>query len=309
MEKKITIFTATYNRQNRLKKLYDSLRRQTCHEFEGVIIDDASTDQTTQIVEQWINDDLNTFEIKYEIQKHGGKHRAINRGVKIAEGEYFFIVDSDDYLTPNAVEQVIKWIQNISEKDVVGVAGLKIQANGMLCGGINIPIGKEYITASNLERNRLGLNGDRAEVYKTSIMRKYPFPEFENEYFLTEAVCWNAIAASGKKVNWYADPIYVCEYLEEGLTKSGANEIPGRIKNFNGYCYYVRQSLKVKEPIESITDFRAYNRTCIVKKDNLYQRAKNLNMGIGEFLVWMFIKQPILYFCRIVGYRKGKNEN
>ena len=134
-------------------------------------------------------------------------------------------------------------------------------------------------------------------------MKKYRFPEFEGETFLTEAVCWDAIAAKKGKIRWYNVPIYIAEYQEDGLTKSGANELKGREKNFKGYCYYVKQSLAVKPSLQSITDFRAYNKTCRYMGMKLSARAKGLDMRIQTYLSWSYLKMPFLYLCRILKYK------
>ncbi len=94
----ITIFTPVYNRAHTMNQLYQSLLRQTSFNFEWIIVDDGSTDHTAELVEGWRNI-KNPFFIGFLQQDNGGKHRAINKGVQLAKGEAFFIVDSDDYLT------------------------------------------------------------------------------------------------------------------------------------------------------------------------------------------------------------------
>ena len=98
----ITIFTPTYNRGYIIEKLYLSLCNQTSNEFEWLVFDDGSTDNHLDLIERFIAD--NKINIRYIYKENGGKHTAINLGVKNANGELFFIVDSDDYLTPDAVE-------------------------------------------------------------------------------------------------------------------------------------------------------------------------------------------------------------
>ena len=98
----ITVFTPTYNRANLLPDLYDSLKRQTCKDFEWVIVDDGSTDDTGSLVNGWLSQA--DFSICYTKKENGGKQRAVNLGLQLAKGEYFFIVDSDDILTDNAIE-------------------------------------------------------------------------------------------------------------------------------------------------------------------------------------------------------------
>ena len=100
---KITVFTPTYNRAYILENLYRSLQRQTCKTFEWLVVDDGSADNTKELFERWQQED-NFFPIRYVKQENGGKCRAINQGLKLADGELFFTVDSDDYLTDDALE-------------------------------------------------------------------------------------------------------------------------------------------------------------------------------------------------------------
>lgn len=147
----ITVFTPTYNRAYILPKLYASLRTQTSDNFEWVIVDDGSTDETKRLVTGWLSDN-NKFCVRYYNRENGGKHRAINFGVQVARGELFFIVDSDDYLTPDAVETLILWEASIKNDDkFCGVAGEKASIrDGSIIGN---PVSSgEYIDATALER-------------------------------------------------------------------------------------------------------------------------------------------------------------
>ena len=214
---KITVFTPTFNRGYIIENLYKSLQRQSYKNFQWIVIDDGSKDDTEKLFEKWTNED-NLFDITYKKVKNGGKHRAINRAIEIAEGELFFIVDSDDYLTDHALEKVIKWEETIKNKnEFAGVAGVRGYS-------INSRIGNtfkgEYIDATSLERNKNNITGDKAEVFYLDILKKYKFPEFEGEKFVTEKVVWNQIAYDGYKIRWFNEIIYICDYLEDGLTKS-----------------------------------------------------------------------------------------
>lgn len=112
----ITVFTPSYNRAYTLPKLYESLCSQTLSDFEWIVVDDCSTDNTKQLIENWHNEDK--IKITYFLQpQNGGKHRAINKGVELAAGELFFIVDSDDFLTIDAIEEIQKEWTNLENKD------------------------------------------------------------------------------------------------------------------------------------------------------------------------------------------------
>lgn len=265
--KKLTIFTPTYNRGKYLERLYATIVVQEClNQCEWIIVDDGSSDDTEIIIKELINKGTE-IEILYFRQEHGGKHRAINRALDMASGEYFFIVDSDDYLYDNAIPTVISWINSVDNKLICAVSGLRVFPNGDCVGGNPNMSKDEYKDASLFDRYKLNLGGDKAEVYRTDILKEYRFPEFEGEYFVTEDVCWNAIAADGYVIRWFNHPIYVCEYLEDGLTKTGANEISGHIENFKGYSYYIKQNLLLIHGMSKLAYIVDYRKT--VKKMNM----------------------------------------
>lgn len=236
---KLTILTPTYNRGYILEQLFSSLTRQSNSNFSWIIIDDGSTDDTRKIVKSWMELDLN-FEIQYFYKKNGGKHKAINFGVPKISTEYVYIVDSDDYLTDDAVERVYGWVETISDDlSFAGVSGMRAFPNGKIIGGgLN---NKAFIDASNLERKKYNLLGDKSEIYKTEILIKYPFPEFEGENFLAEGVIWDKIALDGYKIRWFNEIICICEYLEDGLTNT--NAIDRKLKNFQGYIQTEKMNL------------------------------------------------------------------
>lgn len=290
--KKITIFTATYNREKLLFRLYKSIIKQKkLEDVEWIIVDDDSTDNTSNLVKEEILPS-NLLDVHYYKQVHGGKHRAINKGLEVCKGEYFMIVDSDDYLVENALECVFQWISDVQSLNyLAGVSGLRQDPSGKIIGNIAIK-DRQFIEASNLERGKYGLNADMQEIYRTDILKKYKFPEFENEFFLTEAVCWDAIAADGYQIRWYNSPICVCEYIEDGLTKNGANGRIGHIQNFVGYSYYVKQCLRVKEKKEVIYEIKEFNSTCKDKGIKLKQRGVILDMDKKNYLLWIMLWVP-----------------
>lgn len=300
----ITIFTPAYNRAHLLLRLFHTMKLQTNLAFEWLIVDDDSSDDTESVVQKFINEETR-FSIRYYKQKHGGKHRAMNLAVQLAKGEYFFPVDSDDWLPENAIELLISWIKEIQGvPSLCGVAGQKALADGSTVG--DSFENERFVDASSLERKKLHIEGDKAEVFATEVLRKYPFPEFDGEYFVTEAVCWNAIAADGYKLRWYQEPVYYCEYLEDGLTKTGANDLSGHIANFQGYSYYVRQSLKVKNRLDSYRDYVEFEKTCDAMGLTVPERAEALNLGKTAYLLHRGLIMPAIHNIKRVIYVSQK---
>lgn len=218
----ITIFTPTYNRKDLIKRLYQSLLQQTQKNFEWLVVDDGSTDDTEKIFEQFLSEQK-PFSIRYIKQENGGKHRAINNGIKKASGELFFIVDSDDYLTENAVEKINQWIATLDGSHKwAGIAGLRGLTKNRVLGQRNTS--SKFIDAKNSDRRKYKLLGDKAEVYFTDVLKKYPFPEIPGENFISEEIVWNAIARDGYYLRWFNEIIYICDYLEGGLTKDNTKD-------------------------------------------------------------------------------------
>lgn len=231
---KITVFTPTYNRAYILENLYRSLQRQTFRDFEWLIVDDGSSDDTGSLVAKWQNES-NDFPIRYFYKENGGKHRAINYGVERAAGEMFFNVDSDDYLTDDALEKIAKWESELPQGEkFCGVAGNLGTAPNETP---NTYFDRPYCDASLLDRYNF-IDGERAIVLYTEIQKKYPYPEFEGERFMTEAVAWNRIANDGYKMRFYNDIIWIYEYRNDGLTKAGSSVF---INNPRGHGLWLRE--------------------------------------------------------------------
>ena len=241
----ITVFTPAYNRAHLLPRLFESLCKQTYRDFEWVIVDDGSVDDTRSVVEQFsvlgfefsgnltqplntqhstLKTNLNTQHstpntnsIRYFYQENGGKHRAINRGVKEAKGELFFIVDSDDLLAPFALERIEYHYGSVRcDRHFSGVSGMRAFPNNKRIGG---ELSFDVKDLSPLDYwFKLKIVGDSAEVYRTEIIRKFPFPEIDGEKFCPEALVWYRIAKAGYKLRFFNEKIYICEYLPDGLT-------------------------------------------------------------------------------------------
>lgn len=276
----ITVFTPTYNRAYIIDILYRSLLAQTNTEFEWIIVDDGSTDNTEEYFQQ-IKQNKNPFPIIYIKQSNGGKHRAINRGVHLAHGELFFIVDSDDYLTPNAIEKLYRWRDSLDYKlPWAGISGARGYGENQYIGSVCDQ--KDYVDAKNTERDKYGLVGDKAEAYFTEVLKKYPFPEIEGENFITEEVVWNAIAKDGYYLRWFKDIIYICNYLEDGLTKNNTKYV----RNPKGVLLWARGQLSAF-PKDFTKKLYAVDGYCVAV--NGTKNNKTIAKELGVNRVWVFM--------------------
>lgn len=212
----VTVFTPTYNRAAYLLKVFESLLQQTFKDFEWVIVDDGSIDDTSVIIDnlQLTNDKF--FPIRYFYQENGGKHRAINRGVKEARGDLFLILDSDDMLPPNSLERIDFYYQQIKDDNSFGgVCGYMAHHDGTVIGkGCDIDV----LDTNSIDlRYKYHVEGDMLEVFRTSVLKEIPFPEISKEKFVPEALVWNRIARK-YKLRVFHEVVYFRDYLEGGLT-------------------------------------------------------------------------------------------
>lgn len=247
MQSLLTILTATYNRAHLLPDLYHSLQKQTIQTFEWMIIDDGSTDKTKELVQNWLNEN-NSFHIHYHYTINGGKNRAVNYGVKHIITPYTIIIDSDDYLTEDAIEFLSNRLNGLEEEEnIAGIAGLRgIDENNPL-NQVDFPKDK-YIICNNLDRKQYHLEKDSSEVYRTSILQNHPFVVWENEKFSPEEIVWNQIALEGYSLHWYNKVTCIVRYQEGGLTNDSFNLIK---KNPMGYAMMYKQRVALCATLKS----------------------------------------------------------
>lgn len=258
----ITILTATYNRANLLPRLYESLKKQTCKDFEWLIIDDGSQDDTSQVVNHFNSD----FPIIYKYKDNGGKHTALNYSYQFIKNPLVFIVDSDDYLTNDAVQIINETYQKYKdENDLCGFSFLRGKPNGGYLSDSGVS--KDGIKESYVEcRVNRGIGGDMAEVWYTHCLKEYPFPEFKNEKFLGEDLVWVKLSKK-YKLRFFNKVIYISDYLEDGLTN---NRRIHNIKSPNGCVARAEAFLEsdccLKVKIKSMLQYQIYGRFAGNKK-------------------------------------------
>lgn len=236
--KTIAVLTPNFNRANLLKRLYDSLEKQTSKNFKWYVVDDGSKEDPTEFIESVKSSA--SFEIELIKKENGGKHTCINKGIQVIEEPLTIIVDNDDFLLKNAIATIEADYSEIKDdKEICGLGYLKLDLN-LNC------VGKMYskdglVDTFINERYNRNVDGDKCEVFKTEILKKYPFPVFEGENFLSESTVWCKMALN-YKMKFYNKGIYVCEYQPEGLSSSVHKRL---FKNPKGSaCCYLSLSTK-----------------------------------------------------------------
>lgn len=243
----ITVFTATYNRSHLIQRIYQSLLRQKEFNFEWLVIDDGSQDQTEDLFNDWTSRD-NPFEIRYYKQENRGLIRTLNRGIELARGEYFAKIDSDDYVVDDYTTNISKWVASIENStSIYAVSGVRVTPDGIPLKGKwpDIPRELGFVDATDLERAAYDLDADMCEAWRTDVLRNYPFPVWNSEKFAPEQIVFNQIALDGYKIRWYPVAMSICEYQDDGLTK-GSRKL--EIQNPMGYAMMYNHKLKYDIP-------------------------------------------------------------
>lgn len=214
----ITVFTPTFNRAYCLDRAYKSLCRQTCKDFEWLVIDDGSTDETCSLIHQWQEE--NIIPIRYIYQENQGMHGAHNTAFRNISTELCICLDSDDMLTDDCIEFVLKFWQEHAEEHgkVAGFIALDAYMDGKIIG-TKFPEGVK-IAHDNQLREIAKVKGDKKIIYRTKIAQEAPeYPVFLDEKYGSMGYKQQYIDA---KYPWLIinRVIYLVEYMPDGSTRN-----------------------------------------------------------------------------------------
>lgn len=236
----LTIFTPAYNRAHTLPRTFDSLLKQDCKDFIWLIIDDGSTDNTAQLVNEWKEKD-NGFEIRYIYKENGGMHTAHNVAYENIDTELNVCIDSDDRLAEGAVRKIAEKWEQVKDRGYAGIIGLDVDFNGKVIGK-GFPSGLEETTLMGYYAS--GGSGDKKLVYRTDIINKYPpYPVFEGERYVSLAYKYRLIDQEYKLV--ILDDI-LCE-VEYQVDGSSMNMLRQYIRNPQGFAFWRKVCMRYPE--------------------------------------------------------------
>lgn len=303
MNIKVTVFTPTFNRGNILYRVFESLCAQTFKDFEWIIIDDGSNDNTKELVNSYILQ--NNFPIIYRYQENSGKHIAMNRAVEIASGELFVIADSDDRFLPESLEILVNEWEKIAINKRAGFKGVTCRCLDVYS---NEPIGKKFIK-DPLESNDLEIifkykcKYDMWGILNKSVLKEYPFPEVKGLRFFPEAIIWQKIARKYKTI--YINKPLLYYYKDQSNATTASNN---KREKENIYLW--------KHYINDVFDYFRYDVILFLKafigltRDGLLLKMSHKSIirecnGVGrKFLCIIFIPAgTILYFIKKILYK------
>jgi len=216
---RFTIFIPTFNRAELLPRAFESIEQQSFKDFEVLIIDDGSSDNSAEIVKNWqTNVDFPVF---YHYQENQGKPAAHNHGAQKANGFFFVTLDSDDLLAPDALEILERHWNNIPDEqkpEFAGVEGLCAFLSDGSIAGRRFP---EDVIDSNYPemRHRYKVSGDKKNAIRTEVVREFQYPLFPGETHIRMSVIWSRMAAK-YKFRYINEVIQIIEYQPGGLSSN-----------------------------------------------------------------------------------------
>lgn len=261
-KKRLTIFTSTYNRAYCLHLCYESLLRQTSNDFVWLIIDDGSTDNTKKIVDGWIKD--KKIDIIYHYQKNQGMHSGHNAAYRLMDTELNVCIDSDDFMTDDAVEKIISFWNENGSKKYAGIIALDITKTGQIIG-TNLPNVKDLTLTDTYHKYKV--KGDKKLIYRTDVIKKYPeYPIFKGEKYVGLAYKYILIDQDYSLLVMN-EPVCVVEYLQDGSTN---NMYKAYVNNPKGFAFYRKTRMQYAP-----SKFKKYVECALYVSSSIISKNKN----------------------------------
>lgn len=305
MKKTLTVFTPAYNRAYSIHLCYESLLRQTCKDFVWLVVDDGSTDETAQLIKQWQKKD-NGFEIKYVYKENGGMHTAHNTAYENIDTLLNVCIDSDDYMTDDAVEKIVSFWQKYGDEKYAGIIALDCTKDGKIIGS-HLEHNRKDTTLSGFYAR--GGKGDKKLIYRTDVMKKYPpYPVFEGEKYVSLAYKYS-LADKDYTLLIMDEPVCVVEYMADG---SSTNMFKQYLKNPNGFAFIRKTDMKnadnFKELMRCCTHYVsssiiAGNKSFL--KESPKKGATLLALPFGAALT-LYIKKKSKGYMNVNGFNEKK---
>jgi len=304
MRYKFTIFTPTYNRAYTLRRVFDSLMNQTLphDQFEWILINDGSTDETDRLVKEFLKEA--DFDIRYIKHDNRGKNYCHNEAIKIARGELFLILDSDDAMIEKSLEIFAGYWKLINERD-------KEEIYGIFClckdGYSNQLIGKKLeegmVDDAYAWKHRNRVYFESWSALNTRVFQNYLFPNQDGVKFIPEAFIWDR-AALRRKLYVTKEILRIVYHQQDGFTKNIVKSYKDHAKGRFIYHRMVINDLFFElvkyNPMRLIKDFVQYGRMGLHSGYSLRKIIQEV-VGFRKCLVLLFL--PISYFL----YTKDRN--
>ena len=121
----VTVLITAYNEEEKIERCIDSILGQSFSDFEILIINDGSTDNTDTIIRNIIKKKDINHKIRYINRENCGRILSLNEGIFLAKGKYIAIQDADDYSLKDRLLKQVEFLENNSDIDILGTAYIR----------------------------------------------------------------------------------------------------------------------------------------------------------------------------------------
>ncbi|WP_282630489.1 glycosyltransferase family A protein [Empedobacter sedimenti] len=295
-EVKITVVTPSYNRAHTLTRVYDSLKNQTFRDFKWIIMDDGSTDNTKEIVENFKSENL--IEIEYFWNQNQHKFITVFEGIKKVTSKYFMIVDSDDSYPSDSLQILFDEVEKISNQDkYISVMGLSQYTDGKI-------VGNQYpnngFDGSIFDmRYKYKVRGDKFGIFITKtyqqLLKNFDYSPYKNKGYIPQSVFFNTYDADGvqtKFVNKVVRNYHLDDEDENSVSNTrwtGKNTF-GLMEGYRSFLnsYGTKLFGYPKALIRNLVGYQVYS---IINKRGLFE----INKGLKYFKLLSTLVYPLSY--------------
>lgn len=234
---RISVLTPVYNRADKIHRVFDSLERSTFKNFELIIMDDGSTDNIEDVVKQYKEKVF--YPVTFIRKENGGKHTALNILHQMPKGEYVFQLDSDDEITPDAMEKALKLWDSIDparRDEYWCVVGRVVDQNKGEMHGTLFPEGINDLDWTDIQKIMRATPGEKWALQRADVLKKYKFPEPKGISFVTESILWSLIQKDYKE--YLTNEVFRIYYVDDGDCLSAPTKSRQWAKNtYNNRIY------------------------------------------------------------------------
>ncbi|MGM1056997.1 MAG: glycosyltransferase family 2 protein [Bacteroidota bacterium] len=258
----VSIILPVYNCDKYIQEAIESILNQTYVDFELIIVNDGSTDQTSNIIKKFTNIDKRII----AINKHNtGLSDSLNTGLRIAQGKYIARIDADDLCLVGRLKLQVKFLDNHPEYIIVGSAVVYINENGKKLGYSHV-----YITDKSIKKSLPKINPlahPSVMILKSALIQINGYEinvrqDFEDYYL------WHRLKKMGKFYN-IPEPLIKYRLLENSLSRGGTKEYFAAVNNISN-----RGNITKEE----------YNKIKLLKNQKITKKIKT-----SKFIKFKFI--------------------
>ncbi|MCU6708774.1 glycosyltransferase family 2 protein [Paenibacillus sp. J5C_2022] len=294
-----TILTATYNRANTLERLYESILLQNYRDFEWLIIDDGSKDNTEIVIREIM--EKAPFKIRYYYKENGGKHTALNYAYNLLNSTYVIIMDSDDEMAPGVLwrmGEIWKEIPKEEYERYSDISGRCIDSKTKKIVGRPYPNNINKLLGNKKKRTIVRAAGEKSTCRKTDILVQYPFPEFDDTKFVVESIVWQAIH---KNYDQYCVNDIFRVYHQDLPDSLSTGNMHSKQRSTSWYYmsqYYINDNIEafLYNPKKVLFHFINISRCAILSRKKYPEVIKSLNktykkifVTFGYLISWSWI--------------------